>query len=1102
MANKLALGLVIGGAVSSTVGTAFKDVQGRIKQLEAQGTKARVLQRTIGDTIRLREEWKKANDSGAAGASTLLRKLESNLSTLKKQGVEVRNLAKAYQTMEQVARKADLKATGYSQIKEGKEGLTGTLGKAAAATALIAIPTKVSANYQTQIRQMALWAHTAGTDAEQQMADKISEVAAKKGMGQQALARAVGGLIEKGIDWEESVDYAPLIADLVDGQGMEAETIATLFSAFKEAGVKKEDMGAMLGQVAAAGDIGAFGPKDMAKYMPALLGTIKRLGMEGPEAVRFLGASLQSQFSQTQDAAAAATNMNNLLNAVISSTSQERFAKQGYDLAGSILAATKSGKASNPVEAFIMLSEQLIQKQDPATAKKVAALKAKIKASKDGSAEEEQAMVALIQAAGLANIVSDQSASDGLLAQIKYGNTIKDNMTTIKETDGKAKIEADAAKARETSNSKWSAATSSMEATMTSLGDALRPLTDLAADGLTKVGNSMADLANEFPKIVSGTTVAIGAIGAAVAAFQTFKIGKGLLNLARGGLGGKTGGVQKVFVTNAEAGGGEGGIKGKAGTALSVVEKGLKAVAAVRGKESLEEGADPKAGGFDPVATGLDVVSMIQDAVGAEGGAESAGGGDGGVRRVFVVNMASMGGMGDRRPGRRRNRNPPTSRPSRRRPAAPPRPPRPAGPVQASPAAPRSSVPPRSPVVRPLPPPVTVPSPASRPPAPVPRPPAVPSPGRQMLTSVAGGVGKVGKAVKAVPGASLVEAGSMVLNTYLTAETQDEKAQGYGETAGTLAGTMAGAAAGAAIGSVVPIIGTAIGGMVGAYLGSMGGQQLGGWAGLSMFGSDKPKEPAAPITPMLLAPRPGPAVPSLATMANSFARQPAAVVVEAAPAAPAVPDIGTAVAPVSPVTKPLSQAAFTPVNRIVDTQPRRQPLIAVAAPKPAAPMMMPMGPALGDVTRSTAPAAPDIGTAVAPVPPVARPLFQAASTPVSSIVDTQTRRQPLIAAAAPKSVAPIMMPMGPALGDVTRSLAAPAASKPANIVIQAPAVPKPDPARVDQKFSYSLSMPVTVEGDAKDPQQFVQQLLPLMQRALSDAAQQEARRNLYDDAHT
>lgn len=40
MANKLALGLVIGGAVSSTVGSAFKDVTSRIKRLETEGKKS------------------------------------------------------------------------------------------------------------------------------------------------------------------------------------------------------------------------------------------------------------------------------------------------------------------------------------------------------------------------------------------------------------------------------------------------------------------------------------------------------------------------------------------------------------------------------------------------------------------------------------------------------------------------------------------------------------------------------------------------------------------------------------------------------------------------------------------------------------------------------------------------------------------------------------------------------------------------------------------------------------------------------------------------------------------------------------------------------
>lgn len=554
MANNLALGLVIGGAVSSTVGAAFKDVEGRIKKLGETGTKARVLQSTIGDTIRLRDEWKKAHDTGAASADGLLRKLENNLKTLKEQGIEVGKLRKEYQALGQVARGAELKALGHTQIQQGKEGMKNSLGKAAALTASLAIPTKVSGDYQAQIRQMSLWAHTAGTGDEAELAASISKVAAEKGMSQQLLAKSVGALIEKGVDWDVATAYAGQIADLIDGQGMEPETIATLINSFKEAGVKQGDMAAMLGQVAAAGDIGAFGPKEMARYLPAMLGNIKRLGMEGPEAVRFLGASLQSQFSQTQDAAAAATNMNNLLNAVISSTSQERFAKEGYDLAGSILAATKSGKAANPVDAFIMLSEQLIRKQDPAKAKKIEVLKAKIKASADGSAEEEQAMIALTEAAGLANIVSDQSASAGLLAQIKYGDKIKADMSTIKDTDGKAKIEADAAKARETSNRKWASATAGIESSMTRIGDAVRPLTDIAADGLAKVAYWLGELAGKFPTVISGATVLAAGVISLGAAINAIKIGKGLLNVGRGSLMGNPNVIQRVFVTNPSSG--------------------------------------------------------------------------------------------------------------------------------------------------------------------------------------------------------------------------------------------------------------------------------------------------------------------------------------------------------------------------------------------------------------------------------------------------------------------------------------------------------------------------------------------------------------------
>ena len=245
------------------------------------------------------------------------------------------------------------------------------------------------------------------------------------------------------------------------------------------------------------------------------------------------------------------------------------------------------------------------------------------------------------------------------------------------------------------------------------------------------------------------------------------------------------------------------------------------------------------------------------------------------------------------------------------------------------------------------------------------------------VAAVAGTVGKVGKVGKVIPGGSLLEAGSMAVDTYLNAETKDQKAEGYGAAAGSLAGTMAGAAAGAAIGSVVPIIGTAIGGMVGAYLGSMGGTALGGAVGKSWFGGEE-DQPAAPATPLLMAPRPGPVVPGLASMGRSFG----------------------------------------------------------GSNEPGALLM---------ATNSA--------------------------------------------------------PPGPALGDVARVLATPAPVKPAAVMVPPKEPEKPAPTKVDQQFQYSLSMPVTVQGDVKDPQRLAQDLMPYMQRMMADAAKQNASNQLFDEPH-
>jgi hypothetical protein len=107
-------------------------------------------------------------------------------------------------------------------------------------------------------------------------------------------------------------------------------------------------------------------------------------------------------------------------------------------------------------------------------------------------------------------------------------------------------------------------------------------------------------------------------------------------------------------------------------------------------------------------------------------------------------------------------------------------------------------------------------------------------------------------------------------------------------------------------------------------------------------------------------------------------------------------------------------------------------------------------------------------------------------------------------AKAPVPATPLMMAsaaqQGPVLGDVARSMAVTAPLKSAAMAIQPKEAAKPEPAKVDQKFEYSLSMPVTVEGDVKDPQRLAQDLMPHMQRMMADAARSNAAK-LYDEPH-
>ncbi|AOE79434.1 phage tail tape measure protein [Pseudomonas lurida] len=714
MANKLALGLLIGGAVSSTVGAAFKDVSNKIKKLEEQGSRARVLQKTIGETMRLREEWLKAHMAGAKGADVLRRKLENNLDGLRKQGVEVRSLTKAYAAMGQAATRAELKAKGHMQLDAGKQQMKSSIGQVAAATAAMAIPTKVSADFGAIVRDIAIKANIANKPEEAQMAKTIVGTSRDTGMARNQVAEVVNALVGAGMELDKALSYAPVAAKFAVGQGSDGGETARMINALGQ-NAKISDPAVMqkaLEAIAYQGQAGSFEAADMARWFPELLAGMGKIGITGMDAVTQLGSMLQVQMKTAGGADEAANNLKNWMEKIGSGDTVKAYKDAGIDYQASMNTGLQNGKST--LESSFELAQKYIAATDPKKAAAMAAATAKI--SKETDPEKAKAMIAsLEQALRTGDLFADMQVKGALTAFMQN----KELYAQLKKESASATgiLDKNLEERRQASAQKWAEMAQGMDDAMRAIGDAFRPVTDKVADGLAYVSQGLAKLSDESPRVVTG----IGAAVAAVIAFQTamsgFKIAKGLLNLGRGSLMGNPNIPQKVIVTNMPVGG---------------------------------------AGGMD---------------IGADDAGGKNGKGKGGGR-----------GRGVRTPGR------------------------------------------------------------------------------------GIGAGMKGPAVLAV-----IEAGFKVKDTYDNAETQDEKAEGYGAAAGGLAGTLAGAAAGAAIGSAVPVIGTILGGLIGGYLGSLGGDALGGAIGKSMFGSDESTKVMPVAGPLMMKDAGKDIPPVLGDIAKSFA---------------------------------------------------------------------------------------------------------------------------------------------------------------------------------------------------------------------------------------
>jgi len=292
----------------------------------------------------------------------------------------------------------------------------GLIGGAIAALSFAA-PLQSAAAYNDSVRDIAITAGLAGKEATAYVTAQTrayDKLALKVGQGNARIVEGAQLLIAAGME-------EPLVNRLLPAVGRTAtaanatmeDTAKTAFALSNTLNIPVEQMETAMGKLITAGKLGRFEFKDMAKSFPELTSQVKKLGLEGQEAVATLGASLQVAMYGTDSPDSAANNFKNFLNKITAPDTVKRFAKAGLDLPTILADATAKG--INPVEAMF----EKIRQATNVSKKDIDAIYSKAKASgktdKEAEAEVKERMQRVMASTELGKLFGDMQVLDFLV---------------------------------------------------------------------------------------------------------------------------------------------------------------------------------------------------------------------------------------------------------------------------------------------------------------------------------------------------------------------------------------------------------------------------------------------------------------------------------------------------------------------------------------------------------------------------------------------------------------------------------------------------------------------------------------------------------------
>ncbi|MDO9853541.1 phage tail tape measure protein [Glaesserella parasuis] len=446
-----------------------------------------------------------------------------------------------------------------------------SVGAGVAAGAMVTAPKMMqAADYDMALARVADTGYSGGTIEEKTKGKEKVHQAIKSsitqygGTKEDALS-AINELMAQGkVKVEEALELLPVIQKNATATGASSHELTNMVNSMLGAGIKKEEIQIALDYMNASGKAGGFELKDMAQYFPQLLASS---GADSLDDLKKMGVQLQQVYGVSGGASETATNLTNFYSKVKASSTAKNIEnieftdqngkKKSIDMSKSMQHYIKQGQ--NASEALLSIISDvlendteyqgLLKQYHSAQNGEKKALMKKVYKYVEGTKVAE--IMPDLQA-GLAvyGMLNDTQGAENVNQQYKIaekGNYNQESFDWISKQSGFA----------------FQVAKNTNE--MTQLEN-FQKVNDMAAE----VAKRYSEFAQDFPNLHSAlvaSTDAVWAFGAALAASS-------LLDLLRGGKGGKSSVIGSVIETVATKG--KGGLKvGTGGLGFAAVGLGL-----------------------------------------------------------------------------------------------------------------------------------------------------------------------------------------------------------------------------------------------------------------------------------------------------------------------------------------------------------------------------------------------------------------------------------------------------------------------------------------------------------------------------------------------